>query len=115
MEGSPAQPGGVTDQLSGPSSTRQPLPEHLLRVGPEPAGPAWLGHSATCHSLGSGNSRKVAPLNSPLAKSPHLLAWGAAENAGRPCSTEDSFWKPGTLCPDEKRIELKRSVHKRSN
>ena len=79
MERSPAKPGGVTDRLSGPSSTRQPLPEHLLRVGPEPAGLAWLGHSATCHGLGSGNSRKVAPLNSLLAGSPHLPAWGGGQ------------------------------------
>ena len=35
----------------GLRDTRQPLPEHLLRVGPEPAGLAWLGHSATCRGL----------------------------------------------------------------
>lgn len=46
VERNPIEPGGVTDQLSIPSFTRQPFPEHLLCVGPEPAVldcSLWLG------------------------------------------------------------------------
>lgn len=48
VERNPIQPGGVTDQLSVPSFTRQPLPEHLLCVGQQPALLAWLLHSSRC-------------------------------------------------------------------
>lgn len=70
MERNPIQPGGVTDQLSVPSFTRQPLPEHLLRVGPEPA--CWPVCSFPVGTLAMRSERKVAPMNRPLAGSPHL-------------------------------------------
>lgn len=69
MERNPIQPGGVTDQLSLPSFTRQPFPEHLLCVGPEPVvldSSLWLGPRMS-------PERKVAPMNSPLAGSLHFL------------------------------------------
>lgn len=46
MERNPVQPGGVRDQLSVPSFTRKPFPEHLLCVGPGPAVLARLLHSS---------------------------------------------------------------------
>jgi hypothetical protein len=71
VERSPKQPGGATDRLTVSSFIQQLFPEHLLRVGLEPAKLACLPDPGLL--LGTQQQGPLAA----LAGSPRILGWWA--------------------------------------